>query len=131
MLQQDTPEDFVIATGQQYSVRQFITWAAADLGMTLEFSGSGADEIATVAKLEGHLAPRVSVGDVVMRIDPRFFRPTEADSLLGDPTRAREKLGWRPEIGARQMCREMVEADYRIACRQAGLQGTSTPVEIA
>ena len=112
MLQQAVAEDFVIATGSQYSVRQFILWAAADLGITLEFSGSGADEIGTVARVEGDRAPHVAPGDVILRIDPAYFRPTEADALLGDPSRARDKLGWQPEISARDLCREMVEADY-------------------
>lgn len=125
MLQQDIPEDFVIATGKQYSVREFIRWAASDLGITLEFSGSGADEIGTVARLEHDLAPHLRVGDVILRIDPKYFRPTEADALLGDPAKAREKLGWVPEISARDMCREMVEADCKAAQRQVLLaQGT-------
>ncbi|KRA97815.1 GDP-mannose 4,6 dehydratase [Devosia sp. Root685] len=118
MLQQEIPEDFVIATGTQYSVRDFIRWAAADLGITLEFSGSGINEIGTVVRLEGDGAPHLAVGDVILRIDPKYFRPTEADALLGDPTKAREKLGWVPEISARDMCREMVEADYKAARRQ-------------
>jgi len=98
MLQQDAPDDYVIATGQQYSVRQFVAWAAAELGITLEFSGSGVDEIATVAAIEGDKAPALKAGDVIMRIDPRYFRPAEVDTLLGDAARAREKLGWAPEI---------------------------------
>lgn len=121
MLQQDIPEDFVIATGKQYSVREFIGWAALDLGITLEFTGSGTDEIGTIAHIEGHLAPELAVGDVIVQIDPKYFRPTEADALLGDPSKAREKLGWVPEISAREMCREMVEADYKAAQRHAGL----------
>lgn len=119
MLQQEIPEDFVIATGEQHSVRQFILWAAADLGITLEFSGSGAHEIGTVERIEGDRAPHVAVGDVIMRIDPHYFRPTEADTLLGDPTRAKEKLGWVPEISARDLCQEMVEADYKEARQRA------------
>ena len=132
MLQQEAAEDFVIATGQQYSVRDFITWAAADLGLTLEFSGSGVDETATVAAIEGDLAPMVKPGDVVMRIDPRYFRPAEVDTLLGDPTRAREKLGWEPEITAREMCREMVAEDLRAARRHALLKshGLQMPVSV-
>lgn len=121
MLQQDIPEDFVIATGKQYSVREFIRWAASDLGITLEFSGSGTDEIGTIAHIDGHLARHLAVGDVMVRIDAKYFRPTEADALLGDPSKAREKLGWVPEISARDMCREMVEADYKTAQRHAGL----------
>ncbi|WP_051960125.1 GDP-mannose 4,6-dehydratase [Devosia riboflavina] len=122
MLQQAVPEDFVIATGKQYSVREFIRWAASDLGITLEFSGSGTSEIGIVAHVAGDRASQVSEGDVILRIDPQYFRPTEADALLGDPTKAREKLGWVPEISAREMCREMVEADYRAALRHVSNQ---------
>lgn len=122
MLQQAVPEDFVIATGKQYSVRDFIRWAAADLGITLEFSGSATHEVGIVANVSGDKAASVSVGDVILRIDPKYFRPTEADALLGDPTKAQEKLGWVPQISARQLCREMVEADYRAALRHVSSQ---------
>ncbi len=98
MLQQDHPEDFVIATGVQYTVRQFITWSAAELGITLKFEGHGVDETATVVSVEGSKAPTVKTGDVIVRIDPRYFRPSEVETLLGDPTKAKEKLGWVPEI---------------------------------
>nr|WP_170301246.1 GDP-mannose 4,6-dehydratase [Frigidibacter albus] len=132
MLQQDTPEDFVIATGVQFSVREFISWAASDLGITLEFTGTGVDEIATVTAVEGNLAPMVKTGDVLMRIDPRYFRPAEVETLLGDPTKAKEKLGWVPEITAREMCREMVEADHKSARRHALLKshGLELPVSV-
>ena len=119
MLQQDAPEDFVIATGVQYSVREFIVWAGRELGLTIDFSGKGVDEIGTVSSIEGDLAPALSVGDVVVRIDPRSFRPAEVDTLLGDPTKAKEKLGWEPEITAQEMCAEMVREDLKAANRQA------------
>ena len=119
MLQQDNPEDYVIATGKQYSVREFISWAAEELGMTLEFSGKGIDEIATVVAIEGNKAPAVKVGDVVMRIDPRYFRPAEVATLLGDPSKARRQLNWEPQITARQMCAEMVSEDLKAVRRQA------------
>ncbi|WP_341246827.1 GDP-mannose 4,6-dehydratase [Nereida ignava] len=122
MLQQDAAEDFVIATGKQYSVREFITWAAQELGITLAFSGSDVDEIATVDAIEGDSAPGLSVGDVVMRIDPRYFRPAEVETLLGDPTKAKEKLGWVPQITAQQMCAEMVREDLKTARRHALLK---------
>ena len=96
MLQQDIPEDYVIATGKQYSVREFINWAANELGLTLEFTGSDINEIATVKSIQGSDAPALNVGDIVMRIDPRYFRPTEVETLLGDPSKAKEKLGWEP-----------------------------------
>ncbi|MCV2875277.1 GDP-mannose 4,6-dehydratase [Rhodobacteraceae bacterium XHP0102] len=132
MLQQDAPEDFVIATGQQYSVRDFITWTAAELGLSLEFSGQGLEEIATVTAVNSDKAPAVRVGDVVMRIDPRYFRPAEVDTLLGDPTKAREKLGWVPEITAQEMCAEMVEADLTAARRAKLLaeHGLDLPVSL-
>jgi GDPmannose 4,6-dehydratase len=119
MLQQDTPEDYVIATGVQYSVRDFITWAAADLGITLAFEGSGVDEVAIVQRIEGEDAPALKAGQVVMRIDPRYFRPAEVETLLGDPSKAKRQLGWEPEITAREMCAEMVHEDLRAARRQA------------
>ena len=118
MLQQDVPEDFVIATGLQYSVREFIQWSARELGLTIEFSGSDVEEIGTVAAIEGDLAPALSVGDVILRIDPRYFRPAEVETLLGDPAKAKEKLGWVPEITAQEMCAEMVREDLKTARRQ-------------
>lgn len=132
MLQQDKAEDFVIATGQQYSVREFIRWSAEELGVAVEFSGEGTDEIATVAGIVGDKAPALKVGDVVMRIDPRYFRPAEVETLLGDPTKAREKLGWEPVITAREMCAEMVAADLEEAQRHAFLKanGFKLPVSI-
>ena len=111
MLQQEKPDDFVIATGIQYSVRNFITWVANDLGIEIEFSGEGIDEIATVTKVNNEIAPSISVGDIIMRIDPRYFRPAEVETLLGDPSKAKEKLGWVPEITVQEMCSEMVACD--------------------
>jgi GDPmannose 4,6-dehydratase len=111
MLQQEKPDDFVIATGIQYSVRNFITWVASDLGIEIEFSGKGIDEIATVSKVNNEIAPSINVGDVIMRIDPRYFRPAEVETLLGDPSKAKEKLGWIPEITVQEMCSEMVACD--------------------
>ena len=122
MLQQDEPEDYVIATGKQYSVRQFLTWAAEDLGIELAFEGEGVEEIARVVSVSGERAPSLRPGDVVMRIDPRYFRPAEVDTLLGDPGKARRKLGWKPEITARQMCAEMVAHDLALARRERMLR---------
>ena len=132
MLQQDEPEDFVIATGVQYSVRQFILWAAEQLGLTIEFSGRGIDEVGRVAAVKGKLAPALKVGDVVVRIDPRYFRPAEVDTLLGDPTRAKERLGWVPEITVQEMCAEMVAEDYKAARRFVLLRqhGLEMPVSV-
>ena len=131
MLQQDVPDDFVIATGVQYSVRQFITWSAAELGITLRFSGKGVDEVATVAAISGDNATALSVGDVIVRIDPSYFRPTEVETLLGDPTKAKEVMGWEPEITTQQMCAEMVVEDLKIAKRHALLKSHGMDLPIA
>jgi GDPmannose 4,6-dehydratase len=132
MLQQEQAEDFVIATGVQYSVREFITWSARELGIELEFSGEGVNEIATVTAVTSDLAPAVKVGDVVMRIDPRYFRPAEVETLLGDPAKAKEKLGWVPEITAQEMCAEMVADDLKAARRLKLLRehGLELPVSL-
>jgi GDPmannose 4,6-dehydratase len=131
MLQQQQPEDFVIATGVQYTVRQFIEWSAAELGITLSFKGEGANEKAIVLKIQGDRAPALKVGDVVMRIDTRYFRPTEVDTLLGDPTKAKEKLGWIPEITVQQMCKEMVDADLQEARQHALLKANGFNVNVS
>ena len=115
MLQQEQPEDYVIATGVQYTVRQFILWAAEELGISLEFSGDGVEEVAKIISIRGDRAPSLNVGDVVVRIDPRYFRPAEVETLLGDPSKARDQLGWVPEISVQEMCKEMVKEDYKIA----------------
>ena len=130
MLQQDAPEDFVIATGKQYSVRDFIRWTAAELGITLRFEGVGSDEKAFVAAIDGDSAPALKVGDVVLAVDPRYFRPAEVETLLGDPSKAKARLGWEPEITAQQMCDEMVAEDLKAAQRHAFLQrhGHGQPV---
>ncbi len=122
MLQQPQADDFVIATGVQYSVRQFIQWSAEELGVTLKFEGKGVEETATVAAIKGDKAPGLKVGDVVVKIDPRYFRPTEVETLLGDPSKAKAKLGWTPEITVQQMCAEMVATDLEEAKKHALLK---------
>ncbi len=122
MLQQDHPEDFVIATGVHYSVRQFIEWSAQELGLTLHFEGQGVNERAIVVAIVGDNAPALKVGDVIVKIDPRYFRPTEVDTLLGDPSKAKQKLGWVPEITVQQMCQEMVAHDLVQAKQHALLK---------
>ena len=131
MLQQDQPEDFVIATGVQYSVRQFIEWSAAELGVTLRFEGQGVGEQAVVAAIAGDKAPALKVGDVVVRVDPRYFRPAEVETLLGDPTKAKTKLGWVPEITVQEMCAEMVVEDLKAAQRHALLKRHGHDVVVA
>lgn len=122
MLQQDQPEDFVISTGVQYSVRQFVTWTAENLGITLRFEGEGVDEKGIVESIKGDRAPALQEGDVIVQVDPRYFRPAEVETLLGDPTKAKEKLGWTPEITVQEMCAEMVEEDLKAAKRHALLK---------
>lgn len=132
MLQQEQPEDFVIATGRQYSVRQFIEWSARELGIALRFEGNGVDECAVVEAVTSDAAPAVKPGQVIMRIDPRYFRPAEVETLLGDPSRAQEKLGWTPEITAEEMCAEMVAEDLKTARRHRLLRqhGLDLPVSM-
>ena len=132
MLQQDTPDDFVIATGVQYSVRQFIEWSAAELGITIRFEGKGLYEVGIVTAIEGDGAPALSVGDVIVRIDPRYFRPAEVETLLGDPSKAKAKLGWTPEITVQEMCAEMVAHDLQNARRTRLLRehGLDLPISI-
>ena len=132
MLQQDQAEDFVIGTGVQYSVRQFIEWSAAELGITLRFEGKGVDEVAIVAAVMGDDAPAVKVGDIIVKIDPRYFRPAEVETLLGDPSKAKQRLGWEPHITAQEMCAEMVVEDLKTAKRHALLKkhGYELPISV-
>ncbi|WOD10909.1 GDP-mannose 4,6-dehydratase [Halopseudomonas laoshanensis] len=132
MMQQEQPEDFVIATGVQYSVREFISWSAAELGITLRFEGSGVEEKGIVDKVDGDLAPAVKVGDVLIQVDPRYFRPAEVETLLGDPSKAKEKLGWVPEVTVQEMCAEMVREDLKVAKRHALLKehGHDVPLTV-
>jgi len=131
MLQQQVAEDFVIATGRQYSVREFIRWSAAELGITVEFSGSGIEEIATVTAVADPEAVSTRPGDVIVRVDPRYFRPAEVETLLGDPARAKDRLGWVPEITAQEMCAEMVAEDLATARRHALLKRHGYSVTVA
>ena len=131
MLQQEQPEDFVIATGVQNSVRQFIEWSAKELGIILRFEGRGVDEVAVVELVEGDKSPAVVVGQTIVKIDSRYFRPTEVEALLGDPSKAKVKLGWTPEITAKQMCQEMVESDLQEAKRNALLKANGYPVNVS
>ena len=115
MLQQDKPEDYVIATGIQFSVRQFIEWSSQELGITLRFEGSGVNEQGVVSKIQGPQAPALKIGDVIVKINPIYYRPTEVETLLGDPSKAKNQLGWVPEITVQEMCREMVLNDLELA----------------
>jgi GDPmannose 4,6-dehydratase len=121
MLQQDYPEDFVIATGVQYSVRDFILWSAKELGLTIEFEGQGLNELGVITKIQGDKYPSLSVGDVIIKIDERYFRPNEVETLQGDPTKAKNVLGWKPQVSAQEMCAEMVASDLELARKTAML----------
>ena len=122
MLQQDKPDDFVIATGVQHSVRQFIEWPAKELGLTIRFEGKGINEKGIVVTIEGDKTPAIKVGDVIVQIDQRYFRPAEVETLLGDPTKAKKILGWAPKITVKEMCAEMVAEDLKISQRHALLK---------
>lgn len=119
ILQQAQPDDFVIATGQQYSVRDFLNAAGEELGFALRWEGSGANEKGVVSEVAAGSKTTLKPGQVVVRIDPRYFRPTEVETLLGDPTKAKQKLGWSPKVGFRQLVAEMVAADLKAAERDA------------
>ena len=133
MLQQEQPEDFVIATGRQFSVRDFVNVAAADLGLSLEWRGEGVNETASVTAIDADRAAqaaqgkevviKVRVGDVIVRVDPRYFRPTEVETLLGDPARAQAKLGWKPHTTFEEMVEEMTRHDLQLALRDAVVEG--------
>jgi GDPmannose 4,6-dehydratase len=119
MLQQEIADDFVIATGKQISVREFVKLSAKEAGIVLDFSGEGLDEVATVVDIIGNNAPGLSIGDIIVKVDPRYFRPAEVETLLGDPSKAKEKLGWEPKITVEEMCSEMVESDLTIAKKRS------------
>ncbi|EJL8258692.1 GDP-mannose 4,6-dehydratase [Vibrio cholerae] len=131
MLQQDVADDFVIATGKQISVREFVRMSAKEAGIDLAFSGEGVDEIATVTAVDAEKAPAVNVGDVIVRVSPKFFRPAEVETLLGDPSKAKAKLGWVPEITVEEMCAEMVAADIAKAKQHAILKAHGFDVAIS
>jgi GDPmannose 4,6-dehydratase len=125
MLQQQTPEDYVIATGEQHSVRQFVEAAAKELSMELSWEGEGVEEIGVVKSLGADHSSSLTQGDVIVRVDPRYFRPTEVETLLGDPTKAMEELGWKPSTSFAELVSEMMRSDLDKArrdelCRSEG-----------
>ncbi|WP_321146819.1 GDP-mannose 4,6-dehydratase [Providencia alcalifaciens] len=131
MLQQEQADDFVIATGKQISVREFVRMSAKEAGIELSFTGEGVDEIATVTNVDKSMAPHVNVGDIIVRVSPKFFRPAEVETLLGDPSKAKEKLGWVPEITVEEMCAEMVASDIQKAKQHALLKANGFDVSIS
>jgi len=130
MLQQDSAEDFVIATGNQISVRDFVALSAREIGVQLRFEGVGVEEVGIAAVVDPEQAPEIKEGDVIVRVDPRYFRPAEVETLLGDPTKAKEKLAWQPEISVQELCAEMVASDIAAAKRDSLLRkhGHEVPV---
>jgi GDPmannose 4,6-dehydratase len=130
MLQQAEAKDFVIATGVQFSVRDFICWTAEEIGIGLSFEKHGIEEYAIVTSVSGDKAPAIKKGDIIVRVDPRYFRPTEVETLLGDATRARTELGWQPEITVKEMCAEMVSSDLEEAKKNALLKTHGYEIQI-
>jgi len=122
MLQQKEPKDYVIATGSQLSVREFLKMSAKELGISLRFEGEGVNEIGIVSLVEGSSAPHIKKGDVIVKIDSRYFRPSEVETLLGDASKAGKELGWIPEISSDQLCKEMVLSDLNEAKQNALLK---------
>lgn len=131
MLQQDTPDDYVIATGKQYSVRQFVEYSAKELGISIEWQGEGVEERGVVSAVTGESAPSVSVGDVIVAVDPKYFRPAEVETLLGDPSKAKAELGWEPETPFETLVAEMVAHDLEVAKKHALLQSHGFEVNVA
>ena len=130
MLQQDYPDDFVIATGKQISVREFVRLSAQEIGVSLEFKGAGVDEVGMVSSVIGDMAPFISEGDVLIRVDSRYFRPAEVETLLGDPSKAKETLGWIPEITVEEMCAEMMAHDLDQAKQKSLLKSHGYRVQV-
>ncbi len=132
MLQQDHPEDFVISSGEQHSVRDFIKWSLEELGVEIQFDGSGVDEIGIVKKIKSQKdTPFLKEGEIIVRVDPSYFRPAEVETLLGDATKAKDKLGWAPEISVRDMCSEMIKEDLKIAKQNAFLKEHGYEINIS
>lgn len=130
MLQQEQAKDYVIATGLQYSVRDFVTWSAAALGVAVRFEGNGLNETAVVSSISGDDAPALKVGQAIVKVDPRYFRPTEVETLLGNPSKANTELGWVPEITAQDLCREMVSSDLAQAKKDSMLRRNGYEVKV-
>jgi len=122
MLQQDEADDYVIATGKQISVREFVNLSANEMGVKLEFSGEAEQEVGTVVEVDHEKAPNVKVGDIIIRVNERYYRPAEVETLLGDPSKAKQNLGWEPQITVEEMCEEMMKNDLKIAKQQSVLR---------
>ena len=131
MLQQEQADDFVIATGKQISVREFVTMSAKELGITLKFEGNGVDEMGIVENIDGDICQDIKIGDVIVRVDPAYFRPAEVETLLGDPAKAKAQLGWTPDITVEEMCAEMVADDLKQAQQLALLKANGYQINVS
>lgn len=131
MLQQDHPQDYVIATGEQYSVRQFVEWSAQELGIQLRFEGDGVDEIGIIESIHSDQCSTLKVGQIIVRVDPRYFRPTEVETLLGDATKAEQELGWKAKISVKELCAEMVRDDLKTAQKNALLKQHGYAIDVS
>ena len=121
MLQQESPKDYVIATGQQFSVRDFVTWSANELGIEISFEGKGEAEVGVISKLN-KVNKNIKIGDIIVRVSSKYYRPAEVETLLGDPQKAKNELGWEPKISVKDMCAEMVEEDLKLAKQNKQIQ---------
>lgn len=115
MLQQESPKDYVIATGVQYSVRQFIEWTAEEIGIGINWSGNGINEVGIISSIRDAKQTKLKIGEIIVKIDPSYYRPAEVETLLGDSSLAQTTLGWKPRISVREMCAEMTSMDLKLA----------------
>ena len=122
MLQQNEPNDYVIATGKQYSVKEFVKWSAEFLGIEIAFKGEGVDEVGIIKSFDKGKFPNLSIGKEIIKVDPKYYRPAEVEELLGDASKAKNDLGWKPEISAKEMCKDMIEHDLKKAVETAHLK---------
>ena len=130
MLQQQQADDFVIATGKQISVRDFLILASKNLGMSLEFKGKGQEEVVIASSVNSEITPCISKGDIIARVSPKYFRPAEVETLLGDPSKAKKLLGWSPEITIEEMCTEMIEYDLDQAKQKSLLKNHGFEIQV-
>jgi len=128
MLQAKEPDDYCIASGEHYSIRDFLIWSATNLGIEIEFVGNGLDEVGVIRAIKNDFTAHLKIGDIIVRVDKRYFRPAEVESLLGDPSKAKLKLGWSPSITAKEMCAEMIDEDLKIAKKNKLLKDNKFPI---
>ncbi|WP_213072545.1 GDP-mannose 4,6-dehydratase [Acinetobacter tianfuensis] len=131
MLQQDQPQDYVIATGEQYSVRQFVEWSASELGIQLRFEGEGIEEVGIIESIHSEQCPALEIGQIIVRVDPRYFRPAEVETLLGDATKAEQELGWKAKISVKELCAEMIQHDLKAAQKNSLLKQHGFTIDVS